>query len=313
MVRYILASTLFTASLALAQQEGPTPTQALVAIDSKAPAALATNNVSLKINNKAIPLTSIAPVTPRGTQVALLLDDGLRTGVGRQFDDLRNFITSLPAGTEVFVGYMQNGRVVSAQDFTTDFAAAAGSLRIPMGSPGISASPYFALSDFTKRWPRLSESASSDNLQPNAEARFVLMITNGVDPYNGSTSIANQDSPYVSAAIRDAQRAGAAVYSIYYTNAGFGGNRASFSGQSYLSQVAEATGGRAYFQGMGNPVSMAPFLQEFKSAIAETYIATFSTPGDKDFVPIKLSTNLPKTKLRAAAQVRPGTRLTAQP
>jgi len=58
---------------------------------------------------------------------------------------------------------------------------------------------------------------------------------------------------------------------------------------------------------------MAPFLQEFKSAIAETYIATFSTPGDKDFVPIKLSTNLPKTKLRAAAQVRPGTRLTAQP
>ncbi len=313
MVRYILATTLLTASLALAQQEGPTPTQALVAIDSKTPAALTTSNVSLRINNREIPLTSIAPIPPSGAQVAILIDDGLRSSVGRQLDDLRAFITNLPAGTEVFVGYMQNGRVVPAQAFTTDHATAAGSLRIPLGSPGISSSPYFALSDFTKRWPSSSESTVADNQQSTARARFVLMITNGVDPYNGSTSIANQDSPYVLASIRDAQRAGAAVYSIYYTNAGIGGGRASFSGQSYLAQVAEATGGRAYFQGMGNPVSMAPFLQQFKSAIAETYIATFTTPGNKDFVPIKLATNLPKTKLRAAAEVRPGTRITAQP
>ena len=312
MVRYILAATLLTGSLALAQ-EGPTVTQALVAIDSRAPAALTASNVSLKINNKAIPLTSVTPVTPSGAQVAILIDDGLRTSVGREFDDLRNFITSLPSGIEVFVGYMQNGRVVPAQAFTTDHAAAAGSLRLPLGSPGVSSSPYFALTDFTKRWPGSSESVTSDSLQPTAKARFVLMITNGVDPYNGSTRISNQDSPYVSASINDAQRAGAAVYSIYYTNAGIGGGRASFSGQSYLSQVADATGGRSYYQGMGNPVSMAPFLQQFKSAIAETYIATFTAPGNKDFIPIKFTTSIPKTKLQSANQVRPGTRLAAQP
>ena len=312
MVRYILASTLLTASLALAQ-EGPTITQALVAIDSKAPAALTASNVSLKINNKVTPLTGIAPVTSSGAQVAILIDDGLRTSVGRELEDLRSFITSLPSGIEVFVGYMQNGRVVPAQAFTTDHAAAAGSLRIPLGSPGISSSPYFALTDFTKRWPHSSESVTNDNPQPTAKARFVLMITNGVDPYNGSTRISNQDSPYVSAAITDAQRAGAAVYSIYYTDAGFRGGRASFSGQSYLSQVADATGGRSYYQGMGNPVSMAPFLQQFKSAIAETYIATFSAPGNKDFIPIKFTTSIPKTKLQSANQVRPGTRLAAQP
>jgi hypothetical protein len=313
MVRYILAATLLTGSLALAQ-EGPTITQALVAIDSKAPAALTASNVSLKINNKPAPLTSVTPVTPNDAQVALLIDDGLRTSVGRELDDLRSFITNLPPGIEIFVGYMQNGRVVPAQAFTTDHAAAAGSLRIPLGSPGVSSSPYFALTDFTKRWPRSSESVTSDNLQqPTAKARFVLMITNGVDPYNGSTRISNQDSPYVSASITDAQRAGAAVYSIYYTNAGIGGGRASFSGQSYLSQVADATGGRSYYQGMGNPVSMAPFLQQFKSAIAETYIATFSAPGNKDFIPIKFTTSIPKTKLQSANQVRPGTRLAAQP
>jgi hypothetical protein len=309
MVRYILATALFSASLALAQQEGPTPTQALVAIDSKGPAALSTSNVTIKINNKVTPLTTIAPIPPGGAQVALLIDDGLRSSVGRQLDDLRDFITNLPAETEVFVGYMQNGRVVPAQAFTTDHAAAAGSLRIPLGSPGIGSSPYFALSDFTKRWPGSSESSIADNPQSTARARFVLMITNGVDPYNGSTSINNQNSSYVEAAIRDAQRVGAAVYSIYYTNAGIGGGRASFSGQSYLSQVADATGARAFFQGTGNPVSMAPFLKEFKSAIAETYIVTFPAPGNKDLVPIKFSTSLPKTKLRSAAQVRPGTRL----
>ena len=48
---------------------------------------------------------------------------------------------------------MQNGRVIPAADFTTDYDAAAQSLRIPVGSPGLSASPYFCLSDFVKRWP----------------------------------------------------------------------------------------------------------------------------------------------------------------
>jgi hypothetical protein len=241
------------------------------------------------------------------------MDDGLRTSAGRELDDLRNFITNLPAGLEVFVGYMQNGRVIPAQAFTTDHAATANSLRIPLGSPGISASPYFALTDLAKRWPNSSETTISDNPQSTARARFVLMITNGVDPYNGSTSIANQDSPYVSAAITDAQRSGAAVYSIYYSDAGIRGARASFSGQSYLSQVADATGARSFYEGTGNPVSFAPFLNQLKSAIAETYIATFSAPENKDFVQIKFTTSIPKTKLRSANQVRPGTRLTAQP
>src|ERR1019366_7389880 len=40
------------------------------------------------------------------------------------------------------------------------------------------------------------------------KARFILMLTNGVDPYNGSTSIMNQGSAYVDNAIADAQRRG---------------------------------------------------------------------------------------------------------
>ncbi len=42
------------------------------------------------------------------------------------------------------------------------------------------------------------------------------MLTNGVDPYNGSDRISNQDSPYVAQSVTDAQRAGVSVSSIYY-------------------------------------------------------------------------------------------------
>jgi hypothetical protein len=135
------------------------------------------------------------------------------------------------------------------------------------------------------------------------------MITNGVDPYNGSTSIMNQNSPYVDAAVKDAQRAGVAVYSMYYSDAGMRGGRTSFSGQSYLAQIAQGTGGTAYYQGVGNPVSMAPYLKQFEKAISETYVASFVAPAGRGLVQLKVSTKLPKTKLYAPSYVNPGTEI----
>jgi hypothetical protein len=306
MTKYLLAATLLTATL-LPAQEGPTRTQALIALDSKSPQKPTPQNITIKVNDRETALTSLAPIPATGAQVALLIDDGLRSSVGRQLDDIRNFITSLPPGTEIFIGYMENGRVVPAQEFTTDYPAAAKNLRIPLSSPGASASPYFCLSDFTKHWPGAPE---EDSATPTRKARFVMMLTNGVDPYNGSVSPLNQNSSYVDAAVADAQRAGIAVYSIYYGDSGFRGGAASFSGQNYLSEVAEGTGGRTYYQGTGSPVSIAPFLKQFRAAIAETYVATFEAPANKNLVRIKLSTSLPNTKVRAAQEIRPGTTIT---
>jgi len=312
MTKLVLALTLFAFALpgARAQQEG-TPTQALVSIDSKNPVTPTAKDITIKVDNRAAQLLNLAAVPPSGAQVALLIDDGLRTRIGSELDNLKNFLISLPEGTEVFVGYMQNGRVVSGSDnsvFTTDRAAAANGLRLSMGLRGASASPYFCLSDFVKNWPPSAEGQqSAQSRQFTHKARIVLMITNGVDPYNGSTSITNQDSPYVASAVTDAQRAGVPVYSIYYSDAGFRGGRGSFSGQSYLQQVAQGTGGTSYYQGTGSPVSLAPFLKQFHDAIAETYVATFAIEGNKNMVGLKVSTTLPKTKLHAPDQVRPGT------
>jgi hypothetical protein len=318
MTKPILTLSLLALALpgltAVAQQEGSTPTQALVLFSSKTPETVSATNVTVKVDNRQTNLLNLAPVPPNGAQVALLIDDGLRTSIGGEMNNIRAFLNNLPQGTEVFVGYMQNGRVVPASDvtsFSTDRAAVGKTLRLPMGLRGASASPYFSLSDFVKNWPANAESQAVA-AQPAHKARFVLMITNGVDPYNGSTSITNQDSPYVSAAVTDAQRAGVAVYSIYYTDVGFGRGRGSFSGQSYLSQVAQGTGGTSYYLGTGNPVSLAPFLKDFQTAISETYVATFPVEGNKKMVSLKLSSNLAKTKIIAPSAVRPGTIVLAQ-
>lgn len=322
MTKRILTLTLLALTLpginAFSQQEASTPTQALVSFDSKGSVAPTAKDVTVKVDNHVTNLLNLAAVPPNGAQVALLIDDGLRTSIGGELNNIRAFLNSLPQGTEVFIGYMQNGRVVPASEsnpgFTTDRAAAANGLRISTGVRGASASPYFCLSDFVKSWPPSAEGEpNSQSRQPAHKARFVLMITNGVDPYNGSTRITNQDSPYVSAAVTDAQRAGVPVYSIYYTDAGFGPRRGSFSGQSYLQQVAEGTGGASYYLGTGNPVSLAPFLKQFQTAIAESYVATFPVDANKKMVSLKLSTTLPKTKVNAPQQVRPGTVVLSTP
>jgi hypothetical protein len=306
----LLIAFALTAGLAVhAQQEGLVPTQALVNVDAKSTLPAGPSALVVAVNDRKQPLSAWEPVAPAGAQVALLIDDGLRESVGRELENLRNFVRTLAPGVEVLVGYMQYGHVVAAQPFTTDHALAASTLHLPGGLPGMSASPYVCLSDFVRNWPSgASSSSSSPDPSTQHKARFILMLTNGVDPYNGGTSVMNQGSPYVDNAVADAQRAGVAVYAIYFGDAGISDNSADSSGQNYLNQITQATGGVNLWQGMGNPVSTAPYLRSFQSALAETYIATFNAPlGNnpvRDLVRVKFTAA--KTKLHAPEQVRPG-------
>ena len=232
------ANLIFFGATAFAQevpQEGPVPTTALINVESKNPVQLDPHALNLQVNGRDTPINFVRSAGSGNFEVAILIDDGLRSSFGQQLRELSNFINSLPRNGKVLVGYMQNGTVRSSGHFTADHQEISNNLRMTMGVPGTSASPYFCLSDFVKKWPSQAPAA-----------RFVLMITNGVDPYNGRPSITNQNSPYVEAAQNDAMRAGVAVYSIYFPNAGFRGGRGSFSGQSYLQQVGDATGGTLF-------------------------------------------------------------------
>jgi hypothetical protein len=280
--------------------EGPATTTALINAQSKNETPLDPSQLKLEVNGHKTPIGGVQPVRSGAPQIAILIDDGLRGSFGLQLDQIRQFLTELPATTQVTVGYMQNGTVRQlGRGFTTDHAALASQLRIPLSSPGVSASPYFCLSDFVNHWP---------SSQPGP--RFVLMITNGVDPYNGSVSPMNQDSPYVQTAQDDAQRAGVAVYSIYYGDRAERGRMVAFSGSSYLSQVAEATGGQLLNEGPIAPVDFKPFLNQFNHAIAESYVVSFQANATREkgntLDRIKLTTSQPGVKIHAPQGVHPG-------
>jgi hypothetical protein len=282
--------------------EGPVPTTATITVQSKSGAPLDPALLTLQVNGTNTPILSVKPVPPPGAQIAILIDDGLRSVFGNQLDDFATFINALPLGAKVLVGYMQNGTVRGMNTFTTNHQAAAAQLRLPMSVAGINGSPYFTLSEFSKHWP---------SNQPGA--RFVLLVTNGVDPYNGSTSVMNQNSPYVQTAQEDAQRAGVAVYSIYYPQAYRQTGRNSFSGQSYLAQVGEASGGVSFNMGTITPPSLAPYLNEFSKAIASSYLVRFNVSSARvkrdTLYRIRLRTSQPGVKINAPNSVHPGTDL----
>lgn len=286
---------------AVGQVEGPVTTPALVRVeDKRGPEApqVEASQVTVKLGDHDRRVTGWDAVlggsghgAGTGVELAILIDDGLQNGFGRMLGEMQSFVQSLPGDVAVSVGYMQNGRVVTQQGFTTEHDSAAKALRIPQGLPGGSASPYFCLSDYVKKWV------------PDGKAHIVLMISSGVDPYNGSTSIMNQNSPYVDTATSDSQRAGVAVYSIYYTGAGLRGGRASFSGQSYLTQIGDATGGKAYYLGTGNPPTFRPYLKQFTDALYATYRVEFEG-GGKGLQRFKASA--PGVKLAGPEQVQAG-------
>lgn len=201
-----------------------------------------------------------------GLELFVLVDDSASSYFGTQFSSVRDFINSQPPTTQIAVGYMRNGTVNLAQNFTTDHAAAAKSLRLPLGVPTINGSPYFTLVDVLKRWPTSSN------------RHEILMITNGIDPYDGQL-----DDPYVDDAIQRAQRSGTVVYSIYFHDAGRfnrGFWRAGM-GQNHLMQLAEATGGEAYFLGYTDPVSFAPYLNDISARLNNQYLLTALVPTPK--------------------------------
>lgn len=276
------------------RNEGQREAHVTISAETKREVTLDPTLIKVEVNGHRTALVGLQRIQPSEAQVAILIDDGLRASFGNELGDLRKFVATLPEGTQVVVGYMRNGGVTAPGGFSTDHDAVAKTIRMPVSAVGVSASPYFCLAEFAKRWP------ASDR-----GARFVLMLTNGVDPYNGSVSPTNQNSPYVEAAVEDAQRAGIAVYAIAYGDAGMRGEEVSNSGQGYLNQVADGTGGRNLWGGIGSPVSIQPFLKQFRSAIAESYKASFETRGrgEHGLSRLKISTSQPGVKLHAPEAV----------
>jgi len=229
-----------------------------------------------------------------GLELFILIDDTSRTSLGLQLDSLKKFIEEQPETTAIGVGYMRNGTVLALQNLTKDHAAAAKSLRLPLGGVGYT-SPYLSLSDLMKKWP-VSENR-----------REILMISSGIDPLGGSPFT----NPYLSAAVDRAQRGGFIVYSIYTPGTGRVG-RGFFRGtlaQTGLDILAQKTGGQTYYLGLGSPVDIAPYLKDVSFSLKHQYQLTFLTKSAKKpaLEPVKVKTEMPNIGVIAAEDSYVGT------
>jgi hypothetical protein len=249
-----------------------------------APAAVNPQDLSLKVNGKATSITNLQSLRDANSKVEMivLIDDSARTSLGNQISYVSEFVKTLPPNTSVTIGYMQNGNAVLASPLTTNRDQVVKALHIPMGVPGVNASPYFSLSALARNWP------SSDT----DARREVVMITNGVDNYDPHY---DPYDPYMQTAINDALKAHVMVYSIYWTDAGRMGRGmfAANAGQNLLEMVTQATGGNSYWIGVGNPVSVAPYLDDIKQRLNNQYEVSFMAPsnGRPEMATFKLKVN----------------------
>ena len=294
-----VAGCLMTAIPAFASSENQQGQgQAVITVlpaKNAAPAAVSQQDLTLKVNGKATSITGLESLQGSNSKIELvvLIDDSARSSLGVQMNDVAKFIKTLPPNAAVTVGYMDNGRAALAGPLTMNRDDVVKRLHIPMSIAGVDASPYFSLSDLAKNWP----SGDAD------ARREVVMLTNGVDNYERGY---NPDDPYVQSAISDAVKAHLIVYSIYWQDAGRF-NRGMFAtnaGQNLLLEVTEATGGNSYWIGLGNPVSIAPYLDDVKQRLNHQYELSFMAPFNGRFELANLKLKVSNgTKVDAPQQV----------
>src|SRR5580692_11442881 len=53
-------------------------------------------------------------------ELLILIDDAANQSISNQYDDIRKFVNAQPPTTAIAVGYMENGTVRLAQNFTKD-------------------------------------------------------------------------------------------------------------------------------------------------------------------------------------------------
>ena len=201
-----------------------------------------------------------------GLDLFILIDDALDTSLGTNLDDLREFIKSQPATTNVGVGYMRNATVQIVQNFTTDHEAAAKSIRLPLANTGAYGSPYLSVIDLMKRWPE----------HPNR--REVILVTDGIDRARSGPRWHGLNTDIdVDTASDVAMRTGTIVHTIY--SPGVGRPHRNYweatNGQLQMSKLSDVTGGESYFLGLQTPVSFKPYLEQLQKVLDNQYLLGF--------------------------------------
>jgi hypothetical protein len=267
--------------------------------DNKRMPEVTQDDVVVRQGNKRLQVTGWTPARDEraGLDLFILIDDAADQSVASQFDDLRAFINSQPPAAQVGVGYMRNGTVQIAQNFTTDHDQAAKALRIPLASSGAYGNPYLSVIDLMKRWPA------------DSNRRQVVMITDGIDRFRGGPSHRGLSniSTDVDSASRVAQRTGTTIHTIFTRGVGRVANNfwEITNGQNGMAKLSDQTGGESFYLGTQNAVSFKPYLDSLQKSLDNQYLLEFhAAPGSKAaLLDVKLTTEVAGVELNSADSV----------
>src|ERR1041385_8873217 len=253
------------------------PVTVPVSIRVKEDVELELQNVDLSIHEDGEPQTIIS-IRGIGTNspitIAVLIQEDLVPSVANEIKSLADFIRKLPKGSRVMVGYLRTGSLQTKQKFTPDLEKAAGALRPPAGFESVSPyNPYVEVIEALKKFES----------QPLGR-RAILLVSDGLDISRGVDSSSPTQSIDLQRAINESQRRGVAIYGFYApTQVAAAHPSLVGNAQSSLLRLSDETGGIAFFQGTGAPVSFAPFIRELDTSLqkqaALTYLSTHLSKG----------------------------------
>jgi hypothetical protein len=133
-----------------------------------------------------------------------------------------------------------------------------------------------------------------------AGRRAVLMVSDGLDVSSGVDGASPGQSPDLDRAILRAQRKSVAVFTVYSpaTHTEDGNQRLISFGQGSLQKIADETGGRAFFQGTGAPVSFQPFLKQMKLLLNRQFLLSYITTNmKKRYYRVEVKSTNPEIKI----------------
>ena len=248
-------------------------------------------NIDLTVNEDGEPQTilSIRGVGTNSITLAVLIQEDVAHSIANEIKPLAEFIRRLPKGSRVMIGYLRTGSLQVKQKFTTDIERAAKSLRPPVGLA--SAAPY-------NPYVEVIEALKKFDSQPLGR-RAILLVSDGLDISRGIDSSGPTQSIDLQRSISESQRRGVAVYGFYAPTAAAEANSMlAANAQSSLLRLSTETGGHAFFQGTGVPVSFDPFIKELDESLSRQAALTFlSTHLNKGFHRIEIRTVTPDVKV----------------
>jgi VWFA-related protein len=249
-------------------------------------------SVDLTVNEDGEPQT-ILSIRGIGTNspitLAVLIQEDLVPSVGTEIKSLADFISGLPRGSRVMIGYLRTGSLQVKQRFTNDLEKAAKALRPPSGFA--SAGPY-------NPYVEVIEALKKFDSQPLGR-RAILLVSDGLDISRGVDSSLPTQSVDLQRAVNESQRRGVAIYGFYAPTVVASANPGLVANaQSSLLRLSNETGGHAFFQGTGVPVSFQPFIRELDVSLQKQVALTFlSTHMKKGFHKIEVKSVTPGVRV----------------